>query len=204
MAAQELRWLTYLLTDLGEQPRSPPVLYVDNKAMLALCREHRLEHRTKHIALRYFLVRCGDALFGSDDDESKLCNMTAWSIASGHCLSCHRDSLARCPGVGGVLSMKVGAVEELASGAVSVAVVADVVSAAVDVVSSCRIVANARILSASGMVCEYQNPPGLKSGSRSDGCVQEAKLTMASLSAVPRSGTKSRTKTLFFKTALTM
>ncbi|CAI7777885.1 unnamed protein product [Closterium sp. NIES-54] len=53
----ELRWLTYLLTDLGEQPRSPPVLYVDNKAMLALCREHRLEHRTKHIALRYFLAR---------------------------------------------------------------------------------------------------------------------------------------------------
>ncbi|CAI7779963.1 unnamed protein product [Closterium sp. NIES-53] len=43
MAAQELRWLT----DLGEQPRSPPVLYVDN----------RLEHRTKHIALRYFLAR---------------------------------------------------------------------------------------------------------------------------------------------------
>ncbi|CAI7743969.1 unnamed protein product [Closterium sp. NIES-54] len=57
MAAQELRWLTYLLTDLGEQPRSPPVLYVDNKAMLALCREHRLEHRTKHIAFRYFLAR---------------------------------------------------------------------------------------------------------------------------------------------------
>ncbi|CAI7870530.1 unnamed protein product [Closterium sp. NIES-53] len=26
MAAHELRWLTYLLTDLGEQPRSPPVL----------------------------------------------------------------------------------------------------------------------------------------------------------------------------------
>ncbi|CAI7737643.1 unnamed protein product [Closterium sp. NIES-53] len=37
MAAQELRWLTYLLTDLGEQPRSPPIL-------------------TKHIALRYFLT----------------------------------------------------------------------------------------------------------------------------------------------------
>ncbi|CAI7783853.1 unnamed protein product, partial [Closterium sp. NIES-53] len=57
MAAQELRWLTYLLTDLGEAPRSPPVLYVDNKAMLALCQEHRLEHRTKHIALHYFLDR---------------------------------------------------------------------------------------------------------------------------------------------------
>ncbi|CAI7798058.1 unnamed protein product [Closterium sp. NIES-54] len=54
---RELRLLTYLLADLGEPPRSPPVLYVDNKAMLALCREHRLEHRTKHIALRYFLAR---------------------------------------------------------------------------------------------------------------------------------------------------
>ncbi|CAI7862710.1 unnamed protein product [Closterium sp. NIES-53] len=57
MAAQKLRSLTYLLTNLGELPRSPPVLYVDNKAMLALCREHRVEHRTKHIALRYFLAR---------------------------------------------------------------------------------------------------------------------------------------------------
>ncbi|CAI7913488.1 unnamed protein product [Closterium sp. NIES-54] len=57
MAAQELCWLTYLLTDLGEQPRSPPILYVDNKAMIALCQEHRLEHRTKHIALRYFIAR---------------------------------------------------------------------------------------------------------------------------------------------------
>ncbi|CAI7729017.1 unnamed protein product [Closterium sp. NIES-53] len=56
MAAQELCWLTYLLTDLGEAPHSPPVLYVDNKAMLALCQELRLEHRTKHIALRYFLA----------------------------------------------------------------------------------------------------------------------------------------------------
>ncbi|CAI7812485.1 unnamed protein product [Closterium sp. NIES-54] len=57
MAAQELCWLTYVLTDLGEAPRSPLVLYVDNKAMLPLCQEHRLEHRTKHIALPYFLAR---------------------------------------------------------------------------------------------------------------------------------------------------
>ncbi|CAI7732214.1 unnamed protein product [Closterium sp. NIES-54] len=57
MAAQELRWLIYLLANLGEVPRSSPVLYVDNKAMLALCQEQRLEHRTKHIALRYFLAR---------------------------------------------------------------------------------------------------------------------------------------------------
>ncbi|CAI7770822.1 unnamed protein product [Closterium sp. NIES-54] len=57
MAAQELRWLNYLLSDLGERPHSHPVLYVDNKAMLALCHEQRLEHMTKHIALRYFLAR---------------------------------------------------------------------------------------------------------------------------------------------------
>ncbi|CAI7902682.1 unnamed protein product, partial [Closterium sp. NIES-53] len=57
MAAQELRWLTYLLTDLVEPSLSPPVLYVDNKAMIALCQEHRLEHRTKHIALCYCLAR---------------------------------------------------------------------------------------------------------------------------------------------------
>ncbi|CAI7891580.1 unnamed protein product, partial [Closterium sp. NIES-53] len=56
MATRELRWLTYLLTYLGEQPRSPPVMYVDNKAMIALCQEHRLEHRKKHIALPYFLA----------------------------------------------------------------------------------------------------------------------------------------------------
>ncbi|CAI7899686.1 unnamed protein product [Closterium sp. NIES-53] len=54
MAERELRWLTYLLTDLGERPRSPPVLYVDNKAHRL---EHRLEHRTKYIALCYFLAR---------------------------------------------------------------------------------------------------------------------------------------------------
>ncbi|CAI7779200.1 unnamed protein product [Closterium sp. NIES-53] len=37
MAAQDLRLLTYLLSDLGERPRSSPILYVDNKAMIALC-----------------------------------------------------------------------------------------------------------------------------------------------------------------------
>ncbi|CAI5468669.1 unnamed protein product [Closterium sp. Yama58-4] len=53
MAAQGLRWLTCLLTDLGERPRSPPVLYVDNKAAITLCQEHGM----KHIALRYCLTR---------------------------------------------------------------------------------------------------------------------------------------------------
>ncbi|CAI7840272.1 unnamed protein product [Closterium sp. NIES-53] len=56
-SAQELRWLTYLLNDLGEWLCSPPILYVDNKAMIALCQDQRLEHRMKHIALRYFLMQ---------------------------------------------------------------------------------------------------------------------------------------------------
>ncbi|CAI7850511.1 unnamed protein product [Closterium sp. NIES-54] len=39
MAAQELCWLTFLLTDLGERPRSAPTLFANNKAMIILCRE---------------------------------------------------------------------------------------------------------------------------------------------------------------------
>ncbi|CAI7875851.1 unnamed protein product [Closterium sp. NIES-53] len=35
MAAQELRWLTYLLTDLGERPRSPPELQQRGQLYLA-------------------------------------------------------------------------------------------------------------------------------------------------------------------------
>ncbi|CAI7892001.1 unnamed protein product [Closterium sp. NIES-54] len=87
MAAQELRWLTYLLTDLGEQPRSPPVLYVDNKAMLALCREHRLEHRTKHIALRYFLARelqqRGQLRLAYVDSEANTADIFTKALAPG-------------------------------------------------------------------------------------------------------------------------
>ncbi|CAI7855287.1 unnamed protein product [Closterium sp. NIES-53] len=79
MAAQELCWLTYLLTDLGEAPRSPPVLYVDNKAMLALCREHRLEHRTKHSAMRYFPER---STAQNDNCEAELLS------AKGDCYLC--------------------------------------------------------------------------------------------------------------------
>ncbi|CAI7784722.1 unnamed protein product [Closterium sp. NIES-53] len=56
MAAQELRWLTFLLTDLCERPRSAPTLYADNKAMVLLCREPRLKSRVKRINVRYFLL----------------------------------------------------------------------------------------------------------------------------------------------------
>ncbi|CAI7877174.1 unnamed protein product [Closterium sp. NIES-53] len=57
MAAQELRWLTFLLIDVGERLRSAPTLYADNKAMILLCREPRRESRVKHIDVRYFLLR---------------------------------------------------------------------------------------------------------------------------------------------------
>ncbi|CAI7832310.1 unnamed protein product [Closterium sp. NIES-54] len=56
-AAQELSWLTFLLADLGERPRSAPTLYGDNKAMIILSREPQLESRVKHIDVRYFLLR---------------------------------------------------------------------------------------------------------------------------------------------------
>ncbi|CAI7753276.1 unnamed protein product [Closterium sp. NIES-53] len=57
MAAQKLRWLSFLLTDLGEQPRSPPVLFADNKSAILLCEEPRLLGKAKHIQLSYFLLR---------------------------------------------------------------------------------------------------------------------------------------------------
>ncbi|CAI7891070.1 unnamed protein product [Closterium sp. NIES-54] len=52
MAAQELHWLAYLLTNLGERPRSPPVLYVDNKAMLARELQQRGQLRLSYVASR--------------------------------------------------------------------------------------------------------------------------------------------------------
>ncbi|CAI7731741.1 unnamed protein product [Closterium sp. NIES-53] len=57
MAAQELRWLSFLLTDLGERPRSPPVLFANNRSAVLLCEEPRLVGKAKHIQLRYFPLR---------------------------------------------------------------------------------------------------------------------------------------------------
>ncbi|CAI7811420.1 unnamed protein product [Closterium sp. NIES-53] len=49
MAAQELRWSTFLLTDLGERLSSAQTLFADNKAMILQCREPRMEGSAKHI-----------------------------------------------------------------------------------------------------------------------------------------------------------
>ncbi|CAI7846389.1 unnamed protein product [Closterium sp. NIES-54] len=56
MATQELRWLSFLLTDLGERPHSPPVLFANNTFAILLCEEPQLVGKAKHIQLRYFLL----------------------------------------------------------------------------------------------------------------------------------------------------
>ncbi|CAI7873097.1 unnamed protein product [Closterium sp. NIES-53] len=56
MATHELCWLYFLLTDLGKCPRSPPVLFADNRSSILLCEEPRLVGKAKHILLRYFLL----------------------------------------------------------------------------------------------------------------------------------------------------
>ncbi|CAI7732452.1 unnamed protein product [Closterium sp. NIES-53] len=65
-AAQELRWLYFLLTGLGERPLSSPVLFADNRSAVLLCEEPRLVGKAMHIQLRYFLLRelqqCGQSL----------------------------------------------------------------------------------------------------------------------------------------------
>ncbi|CAI7775951.1 unnamed protein product [Closterium sp. NIES-53] len=60
VASQELRWLTFLLIDLGERPCSASTLFADNKAMILLCREPRLEGRVKHINV-FSCESCSDA-----------------------------------------------------------------------------------------------------------------------------------------------
>ncbi|CAI7799897.1 unnamed protein product [Closterium sp. NIES-53] len=57
MAPQELCWLSFLLIGLGERPRSPQVLFTDNRSAILLWEELRLVGKAKHIQIRYFLLR---------------------------------------------------------------------------------------------------------------------------------------------------
>ncbi|CAI7771227.1 unnamed protein product, partial [Closterium sp. NIES-53] len=57
MAAQELCWLSFLLTDLGKRPCSPLVLFADNRSDILLCEEPQLVGKAKHIQLCCFLLR---------------------------------------------------------------------------------------------------------------------------------------------------
>ncbi|CAI7807853.1 unnamed protein product, partial [Closterium sp. NIES-53] len=111
MAAQELHWLTYLLTDLGEQPRSPPVLYVDNKDMIALCQEHKLGHKTKHIALRYILARelqqCGQLRLAYVATRANTADVFTKALPSGD----HQRFATVLGLIGGIGTVLVGRVE---------------------------------------------------------------------------------------------
>ncbi|CAI7758009.1 unnamed protein product [Closterium sp. NIES-53] len=87
MAAQELRWLTFLLANLGERPRSAPTLYADNEAMILLCQQPRLESRVKHNYVRYFLLRelqrRGQACLDFVDSEAKIADVFTKAFAPG-------------------------------------------------------------------------------------------------------------------------
>ncbi|CAI7776324.1 unnamed protein product [Closterium sp. NIES-53] len=56
MAAQEARWLSYLLTDLCS-PQPCPTLWCDNDSTVHLTKEAVFHGRSKHIELRYYFVR---------------------------------------------------------------------------------------------------------------------------------------------------
>ncbi|CAI7776993.1 unnamed protein product [Closterium sp. NIES-54] len=56
MTAQEARWLSYLLTDLGS-PQPCPTLWCDNDSTIHLTKEAVFHGRSKHIELRYYFVR---------------------------------------------------------------------------------------------------------------------------------------------------
>ncbi|CAI7736918.1 unnamed protein product, partial [Closterium sp. NIES-53] len=87
MAAQELRWFIFLLTDLGERSSSAPTLFADNKAMILMCREPQLESRVKHIDVRYFLLRefqrRGQARFDFAASEANIANIFTKVIPLG-------------------------------------------------------------------------------------------------------------------------
>ncbi|CAI7772261.1 unnamed protein product [Closterium sp. NIES-54] len=56
MAAQEARWLTFLLQELGF-PQSAPTLWCDNQSTIHISQDPVYHTRTKHIELRHFFIR---------------------------------------------------------------------------------------------------------------------------------------------------
>lgn len=55
--ASELRWVYSLLTELGIQLPSPPVIYCDNVGATYLCANPVFHSRMKHVALDYHFIR---------------------------------------------------------------------------------------------------------------------------------------------------
>jgi hypothetical protein len=56
MAAQEVRWLTFLLYELGYEQECPTI-WCDNQSTLHLTKDPVGHGKSKHIELRYFFIR---------------------------------------------------------------------------------------------------------------------------------------------------
>ncbi|CAI7915623.1 unnamed protein product [Closterium sp. NIES-54] len=78
MAAQESRWLCFLLVELGA-PLPSPTLWCDNASTIHLTQDPVYYARSKHIELRYFfireLVQCGLLAVRKIDAEANLANI---------------------------------------------------------------------------------------------------------------------------------
>jgi len=55
-ASKELTWLLMFLTELGVE-YSQPTLHIDNRSAIALIKNHDVKRRSKHIDIKYHLVR---------------------------------------------------------------------------------------------------------------------------------------------------
>jgi hypothetical protein len=56
-ATKEVVWLRRLLNELGQAPRDPTLLHVDNQSAIAIVQNPEFHDRTKHIDVRYHFLR---------------------------------------------------------------------------------------------------------------------------------------------------
>ncbi|CAI7884742.1 unnamed protein product, partial [Closterium sp. NIES-54] len=96
MAAQELRWLTYLLTDLGERPHSPPVLGVDQFTPAS----QRVTHSTcawrgRHLAT--FTHRPGSSLYTLTTESHPITESGQVAASSHVCAAASRSGPESAP-----------------------------------------------------------------------------------------------------------
>ncbi|CAI7881178.1 unnamed protein product [Closterium sp. NIES-53] len=78
MAAQEARWLTFLLDELGA-PQRCPTIWCDNASTIHLAKDAAYHGRSKHIELRFFFIRelveAGHLRLGKIDSAANLADI---------------------------------------------------------------------------------------------------------------------------------
>lgn len=57
LATQEIIWLRQLLSDLGRKQPEPTILRSDNQAAIRLVRNPEFHKRTKHVDVKYHIIR---------------------------------------------------------------------------------------------------------------------------------------------------